>query len=120
MGLGNIRGFSIRILEKIKKKVIFVDESNIVQMIKNRCLVYSRWIYALFSRLDPWGDYRINVVITFYKAGDRGHAWVTRNECDFLLPNPTVIRSKLLEVADDGVYRYFVKESNVDRYYQGY
>ncbi len=88
-------------------------------VIKNRCLLFSRWIYALFSRLDRWGDYRINIVLTFYEAGDRGHAWVTRNDKDFLLPNPTVVRSKLSEVGDDGKYRYFVKESNLGRYHQG-
>ena len=88
-------------------------------MIKNKCLFLSKWIYAICSRLDRRGNYRINIVLTFYRSGERGHAWVTRNDKDFLLKNPTVVRSKLREVADDGVYRYFVKERNLARYHQG-
>lgn len=88
-----------------------------INPVKNKCLFLSEIIYRLFRLVDRRGDYKINVVVTFYPSGDRGHAWVTRNGHDFLLPNPTIVMSSLSVVGENTKYRYYVKDRNVGRWF---
>ena len=61
------------------------------------------------------GIYKINIVLTFYPTGTRGHAWVTRNGKKFLLPNRSIVMSKLNMIGENEKYRYYVKDSNLKR-----
>ena len=80
-----------------------------------QCLTVSEIIYGFFHAIDKIGIYKINIVLTFYPTGTRGHAWVTRNEKKFLLANHSIVMSKLSMIGENDKYRYYVKESNLNR-----
>ena len=81
----------------------------------HRCLAVSEIIYAFFHAIDKIGIYKINIVLTFYPTGTRGHAWVTRNGKKFLLANHSIVMSKLSMIGENKKYRYYVKERNLSR-----
>lgn len=80
-----------------------------------QCLTVSEIIYGFFHAIDKIGVYKINIVLTFYPTGTRGHAWVTRNEKKFLLANHSIVMSKLSMIGENKKYRYYVKERNLNR-----
>ena len=60
----------------------------------------------------------INVVLTFYCTGDKGHAWLTRNGRLFFLSDSTKVNSEnLTVVGQTDKYIYYVKERNLQRWY---
>lgn len=67
--------------------------------------------------MDRFGNYKINIVLTFYPAGERGHAWVTRNNKKFLLRNRSIETSKFCVIGENQKYRYFIKNSNLKKMY---
>lgn len=81
----------------------------------HNCLTISEIIYKIFHTIDKYGDYKINIVLTFYPYGDRGHAWVSRNGKKFLLANKSIILSKLSVIGENEKYRYYIKDRNIER-----
>ena len=63
-------------------------------------------------------EYRINVVLTFYCTGDKGHAWLTRNGRE-LFPSDAakVDMESLTVVGQTDKYIYYVKAGNLQRWY---
>lgn len=83
---------------------------------KNKCLYISLLIYHIFHTIDFWGDYKINIVVVFYKKyPDRGHAWVTRNGKNFLLKNNSV-NPQLELIGESNKFRYWTTSTNIRRY----
>ena len=87
-------------LKKILRKIHLYPE--------NYCIKVSELIYYIFSTIDFWGLYKINIVMSFCDSDDYGHAWVTRNDRNFLLKNRSVIITDLIEIGSSNKYRYYV------------
>ncbi|MBQ9077478.1 MAG: hypothetical protein IJY31_06520 [Muribaculaceae bacterium] len=84
---------------------------------KNKCLYISLLIYHIFNTIDFWGDYKINIVVVFYKDyPDYGHAWVTRNGRKFLLRNKSIDPLSLEQLGMNKKYRYWVNHLNIRKY----
>ena len=95
---------------------LFISIRNLmIHKTSHPCLTISELIYALFHTFDKLGDYRINIILTFYPTGERGHAWVTRNNKKFLLHNHSIEMSKYCLIGENKKYRYFVKTSNLEK-----
>lgn len=75
------------------------------------CLKVSEAIYKFFSVIDFLGQYKINIVLSFYGDIDYGHAWVTRNNKNFLLKNRSIDLSDLTEIGQNDKYRYYIVSS---------
>lgn len=81
------------------------------------CLLKSELLYALLSPLDPFGTYRVNLVVTFYCTGDRGHAWLSRNGRPLPASSSVDSHEKLTLIGETTKYRYLIKESNLRKWY---
>lgn len=86
------------------------------QKIDQPCLLKSEMLYFLLSLFDRKGDYRVNLVVTFYCTGDRGHAWLTRNGKPFPASAGVDAGETLTLVGENHKYRYLVKESNLQKW----
>lgn len=88
------------------------------QKVDQPCLLRSEVGYLLLHAMDWRAEYRINVVLTFYCTGDKGHAWLTRNGRVFFLSDSTKVNSEnLTVVGQTDKYIYYVKERNLQRWY---
>lgn len=84
---------------------------NIIRkLLNNRCLVLSELVYGLFHIVDRWADYKVNIVLSVNGTAIGGHAWVTRNERNFL--NHSVPMERLQLVGATDKYRYYIKEND--------
>lgn len=82
------------------------------------CLLRSELGYLLLHAVDPWAEYRINVVLAFYSKGDKGHAWLTRNgRLLFHIDSDKVKFSELTVVGNTDKYTYYIKERNLHNWY---
>ena len=92
--------------------VAYADES------EGRPAVSAAVGYLLLHAIDWRAEYRINVVLTFYCTGDKGHAWLTRNGRVFFLSDSMKVNSEnLTVVGQTDKYIYYVKERNLQRWY---
>lgn len=82
------------------------------------CLLLSEFGYLLLHAMDWRAEYRINVVLTFFCTGDKGHAWLTRNGRE-LFPSDAakVDMESLTVVGQTDKYIYYVKAGNLQRWY---
>ncbi len=87
-------------LKKILEKVHLKPE--------HYCIKVSELIFFVFSTIDIFGRYKINIVMSFCDNDDYGHAWVTRNNRNFLLKNRSVVLDDLIEIGCNDKYRYYV------------
>lgn len=88
------------------------------QKVDQPCLLRSELGYLLLHAIDWRAEYRINVVLTFYCTGDKGHAWLTRNGRVFFLSDSMKVNSEnLTVVGQTDKYIYYVKERNLQRWY---
>lgn len=81
------------------------------------CLLRAEIMYGLLRIVDRRPDYRINLVLTFYCSGDKGHAWLTRDGKPFLKADRKVNVEDFTLMGESGKYRYYIKESNIRKWY---
>lgn len=88
------------------------------QKVDQPCLLRSELGYLLLHAIDPWAEYRINVVLAFYNKGDKGHAWLTRNgRLLFHIDYDKVKLSEITVVGRTDKYIYYIKERNLHNWY---
>lgn len=85
--------------------------------IEQPCLLRAEILYGLLRLIDRYGDYRINMVVTFYCTGDKGHAWLTRDGKFLFKADKDVSVDDFTFMGEAGRYRYYIKESNLHRWY---
>lgn len=101
-----------------KKAVIGIWHMLTGQKVDQPCLLRSELGYMLLHAVDPWADYRINVVLAFYNKGNKGHAWLTRNgRILFHIDSDKVKFSELTIVGNTDKYTYYIKERNLHNWY---
>lgn len=82
------------------------------------CLLRAELGHMLLRFLDPLGDYRINVILTFYCTGDKGHAWLTRSGKPVLSRDKHLTdTNRYIVVGQNKKYIYYIKERNLYNWY---
>ena len=80
------------------------------------CLLKAELLYGLLSTVNPTGEYKVNLVVTFYCTGDRGHAWLSRNGKPLPASSAVPAADRLTLIGETDKYRYLVKESNLQKW----
>lgn len=75
---------------------------------KHKCYYKALCLYCLFTTIDRFGEYKINIFIHCGHRKDRGHAWLTRNGKTFLIPNRTLLPYVLEKVGETHRYIFWI------------
>lgn len=81
------------------------------------CLLKSEVLYYLMRLIKPGNDYRVNLIVTFYCSGDKGHAWLSRNGQPLFRSDIPIAADRLTLLGETDRYRYYIKESNLHKWY---
>lgn len=74
----------------------------------HKCYYRALCLYRLFTTIDWFGEYKINIFIHCGHRKDRGHAWLTRNGKTFLIPNRTILPCVLEKIGENNRYIFWI------------